>query len=97
MTEHLESSSGAELGSIQNAVHAIWCEILNKPDIDRNLSFFDAGGNSVLMIKTYSRIVERFHVDFSITDFFAYSSINTLSEYLYKKSQSEAGSLKGTD
>lgn len=54
--QELQTSTGT--GPLP-AIHAIWAEVLKHPAQDDQTDFFDAGGNSMLLIAILNLIHER--------------------------------------
>ncbi|WP_117667818.1 AMP-binding protein, partial [Micromonospora sp. MW-13] len=46
----------------ERAVHDIWCAVLGRPAVARTASFFDVGGQSLLLGVVQQRLAERFGV-----------------------------------
>lgn len=65
----------------------IWEDVLginvNNESLEAN--FFDLGGNSLLLIKTYKQIKKYFDIDITIIDLFEYSSLRELAIYIDEK------------
>lgn len=70
---------------IKNEVSHIWQRVLQREDIDTEISLFDLGGNSILLMKVFLEIENKFFCKLSITDLFAYSSISKLAKYIHTK------------
>lgn len=61
---------------------SIWQRVLRIGRIGRNDRFVDLGGNSVMLVRIHSLILERLHVDVPITALFKYATISALAGYL---------------
>ncbi|MCO4850729.1 non-ribosomal peptide synthetase [Bacillus vallismortis] len=68
--------------NIQDAVLAIWQDVLKMPDIEREDGFFDVGGDSLLAVTVADRIKHELSCEFSVTDLFEYSTIKNISQYI---------------
>jgi amino acid adenylation domain-containing protein len=66
---------------------ALWREILGIERVNTQHNFFDIGGNSILVIKLYSRLEQEFPGELITTDIFAYPTIVKLAEYIRKKQE----------
>ena len=55
---------------IEKILSTIWMEVLEKPDIDRSVSFLDLGGDSLNAMSCISRIHKVFGVEFTLDEFF---------------------------
>ncbi len=62
--------------ALQEEIRAIWRAILPElADVDLDLGFFEAGGNSLLLVKLYKTLDERWPGVFSLAGLFAESSV----------------------
>ncbi|WP_367387404.1 amino acid adenylation domain-containing protein [Bacillus vallismortis] len=68
--------------NIQDAVLAIWQDVLKMTDIEREDGFFDVGGDSLLAVTVADRIKHELSCEFSVTDLFEYSTIKNISQYI---------------
>ncbi|WP_194270035.1 non-ribosomal peptide synthetase [Candidatus Methylospira mobilis] len=83
------SGSGAvPLNPVEEAVAAIWKEILGAGHIDIHDNFFDLGGHSLSAIQVIVRIQDRFGIEISVAELFDAPTIYTLSQILMQQ-QSE--------
>jgi Phosphopantetheine attachment site len=64
----------------EEIVAAIWKEVLGLETVSTQDNFFDLGGNSLLMIKVYTRLCEAIHNNLLVVDLFRYSTIEKLAE-----------------
>lgn len=80
----------------EQEVEKIWREVLGMDqEINKNVSFFQLGGNSLKAILLISRVFKRFGVKITIKDIYAHSTIGTLSRLLFpgdKPEDADAGS-----
>jgi amino acid adenylation domain-containing protein len=75
MDKHGDSLSD----SIEQALAAIWMEILDTKAVGRNQSFFELGGRSMLAIQVIARIQEQFGIKLAIDDIFHKTTIKELA------------------
>jgi tyrocidine synthetase-3 len=75
----------------QERIAAIWLKALNRQQylIDINDSFFEIGGNSLLIIKLYSQIHKEFNVKVPITEFYNSPTVRLQAEYIQKAAFAE--------
>lgn len=73
----------------------IWKSVLQRPKIGIHTNFFELGGNSIQLMRVFSRIKKEMpDISLEISDFFSYHTIEQLSDYLVKPMKdSEAGLL----
>ncbi|KAF0866100.1 non-ribosomal peptide synthetase [Pseudomonas sp. LD120] len=57
-------------GAWEEAVAALWQELLQVPQVGRHQGFFALGGNSLLAARLIERIARQFQVELSLKDFF---------------------------
>ena len=70
---------------VEEIIHHIWKEILNLEEIDIHISFFELGGNSILILKLFNKIDQHFASEISIVDLFTYHTISQLASFISKK------------
>ncbi len=63
----------------EHELHKIWCSILDLDKIDITVSFFDIGGNSLLSVKVFTAIKNKFDLDLQLDSLFKFTSINKLA------------------
>ncbi|MEH0844041.1 AMP-binding protein [Micromonospora sp. CPCC 205711] len=59
----------------ERAVHDIWCAVLGRGAVGRQESFFDAGGQSLLLGQVQQRLAERFGVTLPMARLFAHPTV----------------------
>ncbi len=70
-------------GLLTRAVSGIWCEVIGHdgtPDINTN--FFDAGGDSISLLRFQSILGERLGVKMSVLDLFAHTTIAQVVKFI---------------
>ncbi|MCL1809124.1 MAG: amino acid adenylation domain-containing protein [Clostridiales bacterium] len=61
----------------------IWREVLGRNDIGVSDNFFDVGGNSIILVQAFNKLVQVLGPDtVKITDLFSYPTISELAEYI---------------
>ncbi|WP_031320015.1 non-ribosomal peptide synthetase [Pseudomonas piscis] len=66
----LPQGGEAPQGEWEQALAALWQEILQVPRVGRHQGFFALGGNSLLAARLIERIARQFQVELSLKDFF---------------------------
>jgi hypothetical protein len=66
----------------EKALAAIWAELLKVENIGANDDFFDLGGQSLLAIKSVSRIRDVFEVDLQLRNLFERPTLAGLAEVI---------------
>lgn len=65
---------------MEQAIAAIWEELLGASRIGRDDNFFELGGHSLLAVQLLSRISEQFGVDIGLATIFQTPDLRQLSE-----------------
>ncbi|MBM3847069.1 MAG: amino acid adenylation domain-containing protein, partial [Verrucomicrobia bacterium] len=68
--------------SMSDRVEAIWRALLHLPAIPHDVRFFDAGGNSLLLVSLQERLERELAVRISVADLFRYSTISQQAAWL---------------
>jgi amino acid adenylation domain-containing protein/FkbH-like protein len=81
-TEDIENTPGdlIKLSPTENVIHGIWCETLRTENILVTDNFFEIGGNSILAISAFSKILTAFNLQLGLRVFFDSPRIKDLSE-----------------
>ncbi|HEY9404145.1 MAG TPA: amino acid adenylation domain-containing protein [Pyrinomonadaceae bacterium] len=85
----LESIYVAPGTKTEQAIAAVWQEVLQLDMVGIHDNFFDLGGHSLLLVKAHSRLQEIFEQDISILDLFQYPTIDALATYLTNQHETE--------
>lgn len=67
---------------VEEQILAIWESVLKSTKIGTNDSFFDLGGNSMLIIQVHAKIDKQFPSTITIPDLFIYTTIAKLAQYI---------------
>jgi amino acid adenylation domain-containing protein len=84
---------GAGGSATERQIAGVWCEVLGTavpPGLDEN--FFDAGGDSLLLLVTQARLQTSFGVSLNVTDLFEHTTIRALAAFLDGKAAAAARS-----
>ncbi len=55
------------LGEVERQIASIWCDLLELDEIDRTVSFFRAGGHSLLVVRLANALGEQFGTEVEVT------------------------------
>ncbi|WP_235429859.1 non-ribosomal peptide synthetase, partial [Xanthomonas sp. GPE 39] len=69
----------APQGEIEQAIAAIWCELLGLEDIGRHDNFFALGGHSLLAVRVTSRLRQEMGVEIGVADLFVHATPQQLA------------------
>ena len=78
----LAAAHVAPEGEIEQAIAAIWQEVLGVERVGSHEKFFQLGGHSLLLVRVHARLRERFGTDLSMMDLFKYPDISSLAQHL---------------
>ncbi|MDF0552185.1 SDR family NAD(P)-dependent oxidoreductase [Kamptonema sp. UHCC 0994] len=67
---------------VEKIIASIWKQVLNIDDIDLHDSFFDLGGNSLLVAQVTGKLQEVLHRDISMSEMFQYPTISSIAKHL---------------
>jgi acyl carrier protein len=67
---------------MEQAVAAVWQEVLRLPSVGTRDNFFDLGGHSMLAVQVHGRLTKAIGRDFPITDLFRFPTIASLAAHL---------------
>ncbi len=65
------------VGDVEEAVAAIWCELLDVDHVDRNVPFFAAGGHSLLVVRLAHALEARFEQPVDVADLIDRATVAT--------------------
>lgn len=71
-----------EYDDVELKIKDIFVDILETQDIDKNIDFFDMGGNSLLAVRVANELEKIFHKEILISSFMRNSSINSLAQQI---------------
>ena len=87
--ESLElSQAEVESGSltpIEEIVSGIWCEVLRRPSIPRNGSFFNLGGHSLMVTQVLARVRDYLKIELPVRSLFEAPSLAEFSHLIQER------------
>ncbi len=72
---------------IEHAIHAIWNQVLELPEISTTDDFYDVGGNSLKLIRVHSLLSKQYPSLVTVQDLFDYKTIQSLAELIHAKKE----------
>jgi hypothetical protein len=78
----LETAYVAPRNDLERAIGAVWCEVLQLDRIGVQESFFEVGGNSLLVARLQSRLREATGRDVPVVELFRHPTIESLARSL---------------
>jgi non-ribosomal peptide synthetase component F/acyl carrier protein len=73
------AASRRPLTPVEEVVAAIWCDVLELPEVGLGESFFDLGGHSLLATRVSSRLRAAFGVELPLRDLFEQTTVEGLA------------------
>ncbi|WP_446476152.1 amino acid adenylation domain-containing protein [Bacillus velezensis] len=89
LTEKQPDTQTFSSSHIQQAVLAIWQDVLKSKDIELDDRFFDAGGDSLLAVTVTDRMTQELDCEFSVTELFEYATVKDISRYITEQKPKE--------
>jgi natural product biosynthesis luciferase-like monooxygenase protein len=81
--------------SVEQTIAAIWCEVLELPEVGVDTNFADVGGHSLAMVRVLGRLKERVGAPVTLVDLFRHTTIRGLARFLSTAGQSD-GTLEAS-
>ncbi len=88
------TSGGLPSGETEKMVAEVFSEIFQHPVENRNVSFLDLGGHSLIIIKAINRIAQRSGIRLTINNFFATPTVAGLASCIETGKHHDAGELR---
>lgn len=94
-----ESSKGHSTpkGDMEETVSAVWRKLLGLEQLGVDDSFFDLGGDSILLVQAHGELQQLLKRTFPVTDLFQYPTVRTLSKALEGQARRQVGGAEVTD
>ncbi|WP_369929409.1 amino acid adenylation domain-containing protein [Xanthomonas sp. NCPPB 2632] len=71
-------------GEIEEAIAAIWCDLLRLDAVPRHASFFELGGHSLTIFRLAGRLRDRFEVEVPLPSMFRGCSVESLATEVFE-------------
>ncbi|MEV3987623.1 amino acid adenylation domain-containing protein [Streptomyces sp. NPDC049837] len=81
-SQHPVPTQDLTQGDLTSRVAAAWCEVLDVPDVPHDVNFFEAGGDSLLLIVLLDRLSEFTDDDIDAADLFQHSTVRAQAAFL---------------
>jgi acyl carrier protein len=75
---------------MERILAAVWQEVLNTDKAGINESFFELGGDSLLLLRANAKLREALNREISIVEMFEYPTISSLAAYLSEQEREDA-------
>ena len=77
-----EAAYIAPLAGVEQAIAAIWAEVLGVDRVGATDNFFDQGGHSLLLLRVHARMQQQLGGTLTVVDLFRYPTVRTLAQRL---------------
>ncbi|HEY6323999.1 MAG TPA: amino acid adenylation domain-containing protein, partial [Thermoanaerobaculia bacterium] len=77
-----ESSWAPPAGRLEREIAAAWCEALGRDRVGREVSFFDLGGDSLLLLRLHGRLQSVLGRELALVELFAHPTVAALARRL---------------
>jgi natural product biosynthesis luciferase-like monooxygenase protein/amino acid adenylation domain-containing protein len=67
---------------LEQAIDAVWCDVLNRTNIGTEDNFFDLGGNSLLLLEVHRRLQDHLPAGCQVIDLFRYPTMAALASFV---------------
>jgi amino acid adenylation domain-containing protein/thioester reductase-like protein len=67
---------------LEESISRIWCELLELPEVDARKTFFELGGDSILLVRTHQRIAQALGRELPAVTLFRYPTVEALTRFL---------------
>jgi amino acid adenylation domain-containing protein len=82
---------------LERTIAGVWAEVLGVPAVGTGASFFDLGGNSLLLVRVVSRLEAALGRKVAVLDLFQHTSVAALARHLAGAEEQETPSPAGHD
>jgi len=93
----LEVAYVAPRNALEQAIAAIWCEVLRVEQVGMNDNFFDLGGHSLLIVQAHSKLRVLLESDISLIDLFKYPTVSALAAHLRPQQDDQPAAQSSAD
>ncbi|MFH2053344.1 MAG: non-ribosomal peptide synthetase [bacterium] len=81
-----------EAGEVERVLVQVWTEVLGHGDFDLDAGFFDAGGNSLLLVRVFASLPEAYRRSITLADLVRHPSIRAIANLVRSVSREDSGS-----
>ncbi|MCG7407271.1 amino acid adenylation domain-containing protein [Paenibacillus sp. ACRRX] len=78
----LEDGDQTDLTSTEALILEAWQDVLRREHIGRHEPFFEAGGNSILLMQLHTKLEKKYNWGTTVTDLFTHTTIAKLAKYV---------------
>lgn len=88
---------GRSASETEEQIRAVWQEVLGAAQVGLNERFFDAGGNSLLLMQLHAKLEKAYAWNVRMADLFTYGTIAEFAQFIDSRKRSFTGSqLRGS-
>ena len=76
---------------VERSISRIWCELLGIPALDVRKTFFELGGDSLLLVRAHQRIAQELRRELPADTLFRYPTVEALAQFLGRRDARASG------
>ncbi|GGV23521.1 hypothetical protein GCM10010495_43840 [Kitasatospora herbaricolor] len=76
---------------LADALTAVWCRVLGRDEVAPEMSFFDLGGTSLLLVAVQTAVNRELGCDLSVLDLFEHPTVGALARHLAARGEAGEG------
>jgi nonribosomal peptide synthetase protein BlmVI len=89
--------ASAALGPLEQAIAGAWCRTLGVPQVGARDNFFEAGGNSLLLLALHEALRGSVDPGLTVADLFRYPTVAALADFVGGRTDRRAAGRRGID
>jgi amino acid adenylation domain-containing protein len=89
--------AGGRRGPVEQAIAQIWCRTLGLPQVGVRDNFFEAGGNSLLLLAVHDALRASVDPELTVADLFRYPTVASLADFISGRTDRRAAGRRGID
>ena len=82
---------------VQKAISDVWCDVLSRSSIGPDESFFDLGGNSLLLLDVHRRLEGHLPAGCQVIELFRYPTIASLAQFVQNQRPAQSATTEAVD
>jgi acyl carrier protein len=76
------ASVATESSSLEEAIHAAWCQVLDRDESHLDANFFDLGGDSIRLARLHQKLEALLQREFPMIELFSHPTIRSMAAHL---------------
>ena len=84
-------------GPLERVIAQAWCRTLGLPRVGVRDNFFEAGGNSLLLLALHDALRGSVDTELTVADLFRYPTVAALADFIGGRTDRRAAGQRGID